>query len=295
MKSHFATLQNTDILFSSISGKGIFSLHPSLEILYYRLLGARIGNDVRIDKNARLGEFDLLTLHDGCLIDSAVIRGFCVERDGFFRLGTVTIGERGVINTYTTVSPGVVIEGATVYGPHASTHDPPSPQHYAAYNQMLLDGPHWSLQLFVAWPIILIVHFISCTFSVVHLEYLIDVNMPKTDLPWFVSIWYMLDPTIINKDHLNSLEGVIYWFSSPHRIFFHFMARIVRMVLTPLIRLVLGIVLKRTFGLNTSSRGTIQTQRSMLFRHINSSLLSQRNLKHAFSILGTHYETVSVN
>lgn len=146
--------------------------------MYYRLLGARIGNDVRIDKNARLGEFDLLTLHDGCLIDNAVVRGFCVERDGFFRLGSITIGERGVINTFTTVSPGMMVEGATVYGPHASTHDPPSPRHYAAYNRMLLDDPHWLLQLFVAWPTILIVHIISRTFNVVvHFESLIDVNM----------------------------------------------------------------------------------------------------------------------
>ncbi|KIM35873.1 hypothetical protein M413DRAFT_78898 [Hebeloma cylindrosporum] len=259
----------------TISGKGIFSLHPSLEILYYRLLGAHIGNDVRIHENAKLGEFDLLTLHDGCLIDRAVVRGFCVERDGFFRLGTVTIGERGVINTFTTVSPGAVVEGATVYGPHASTHDPPSPRHYAAYNRMLLDDPHWGLQLFIAWPIITIVHFISY-------------------LPWFVSIWFMLGQTIIYKENLNALEGIIYWFASPHRIISHFIARIVRTVLTPLIRLILGIVVKRTLGFNRPCRGTGHTQWSMLLRYINSSLLSQRNLNGAFSILGTHYETVSM-
>ena len=168
---------HTDIPSYSIAGKGIFSLHPSLEILYYRLLGANIGNNVYIDENARLGEFDLLTLHDGCLIDSAVVRGFCVERDGFFRLGTITIGECSVINTFTTISPGAVVEGATVYGPHASIHDPPSPRYYAAYNRTLLDNPHWSLQLFVAWPIILIVHFISCTFNIAHLKCLIDINI----------------------------------------------------------------------------------------------------------------------
>ena len=104
----------------------------------------------------------------------------------------------------------------------------------------------------------------------------------------------MLDRTIIDKDNLNALEGVIYWFASPHRIIFHFIARIAKTVLTPLIRLVLGIVVKRTLGLNTPCPGTDQTRLSMLRRYINSSLLSQRNLKRAFSILGTHYETVSV-
>ena len=104
----------------------------------------------------------------------------------------------------------------------------------------------------------------------------------------------MLDRTIINKDDLNDLEGVIYWFASPRRIIFHFISRIARTVLTPLIRLVLGIVVKRAFGLNTPCPWTSQTQLPMLRRYINSSLLSQRNWKHAFSILGTHYETVSV-
>lgn len=75
------------------------------------------------------------------------------------------------------VSPGVIVESSTVYGPHASTHDLPSPRHYAAYNRMLLDNPHWSLRLLAAWPIILILHFIFCMFSVVHFECLIDVDM----------------------------------------------------------------------------------------------------------------------
>src|SRR5262249_25798972 len=61
------------------AGKGLFALHPSLTILYYRLLGAKIGKNVFIDPKTKLGEYDMLTFQDGCRIDKSHIRGFCVE------------------------------------------------------------------------------------------------------------------------------------------------------------------------------------------------------------------------
>jgi hypothetical protein len=144
------------------AGQGIFSMHPCLEILYYRLLGARIGKNVRIDPKARLGEFDLLTLHDGCCIDASLVRGFCVERDGYFRLDKIVVGRKAFVNTFTQLSPGAVIPDGAVYGPHASSHDEPSRKSSAAYNRTIFRQPHWSLQVFVTWPIVLIVNFVSC-------------------------------------------------------------------------------------------------------------------------------------
>lgn len=132
-------------------------MHPSLSIFYYRLLGAKVGKNVYIDPKAKLGEYDLLTLHDGCRLDRSHIRGFCVEREGSFRLDNVAIGRCAVINTYTTIAPGAVIPDSAVYGPHSSSHDLPSPKSYAAYNRTLFPEPHWVLQTFVAWPLISLV------------------------------------------------------------------------------------------------------------------------------------------
>ena len=106
-----------------IFGRGIFSMHPKLEILYYRMLGARIGRDVIIDPEAKLAEYDLLTLHDGCRIDKSLMRGFCVERDGCFRLEPIVIGRGAIVNTYTQLAPGAVVPDGATYGPHASSHD----------------------------------------------------------------------------------------------------------------------------------------------------------------------------
>ncbi|KAF8998261.1 acetyl-CoA synthetase-like protein [Cyathus striatus] len=257
------------------SGKGIFSVHPSMEILYYRLLGAKIGKNVLIHNQARLREFDLLHIGDGCRIDAALVRGFCVERDGYFRLDNIIIGRGVTINTYTQISPGAVIPDGLVYGPHASSHDAPSPPSFSAYNRTLIVEPHWALQMFVAQPIILLVNVIAY-------------------LPWCFVLLLMYDQPIITNNSLNAVESVIHWFSSPRRILFHSFSRIVRAIVTPLLQLVLGIIVKRAFGLNTEGPAEQMTQLVLLRRYINSFLLSQRLFKRVFGLLGSHYEVVSI-
>ncbi|KAJ6561109.1 acetyl-CoA synthetase-like protein [Mycena vulgaris] len=258
-----------------IAGRGIFSMHPTLEVLYYRLLGARIGRNVHIDKGAKLGEYDLLTFRDGCRVDTALIRGFCVEREGYFRLDNIVIGEKAVVNTFTQISPGAVIGDKTVYGPHASSRDSPSPRSYAAFNRTLIQEPSSWLKLLVAWPVMGLVYFVSY-------------------LPWFAAVWLMVHEVIIPKAQLNALELVVYWFSSPDRVVYHALSRVVRAVLTPIIQLVLGILVKRIFGLNKEGLTADASQWSLLRRYLNSHLLSKAAMKSAFSILGTHYEVVSV-
>jgi hypothetical protein len=104
----------------------------------------------------------------------------------------------------------------------------------------------------------------------------------------------MINQTQIIKENLNSLESVVNWFSSPDRVLFHAISRIVRALITPVFQLLLGILVKRIFGLNKACSFSHATQLSLLRRYINSRLLSKSILKTAFSILGNHYEVVSV-
>ncbi|KAJ7870970.1 acetyl-CoA synthetase-like protein [Mycena olivaceomarginata] len=259
-----------------ISGRGIFSMHPSLEILYYRLLGARVGKGVKISKQAKLGEYDLLTFEDGCIVDNALIRGFCVEREGFFTLDRVSIGRYATVNTYTQISPGAAIPDGAVYGPHASSHDGSAPEGFAAFNRPMIPEPNLLLKLFVAWPVILFVYFVSY-------------------IPWFSAVWLMMYETDILKDNLNALESVVVWFATPQRVSYHALSRIVRALVTPLLQLALGILVKRMFGLNKATSIFSQpSQLALLRRYINSHTLSKSALRSAFSILGTHYEVVSI-
>ncbi|CDO73079.1 hypothetical protein BN946_scf185007.g133 [Trametes cinnabarina] len=261
--------------FLRCAGRGVFALHPSLEMMYLRMLGAKIGRDVRIDSRAKLAEFDLLTLHDGCRIDNALVRGFCVERDGCFRLDPIVIGRGATVNTYTQVAPGAVIPDGAVYGPHASSHDEPSPDFLSQANRTVAAEPHWALKCFVAGP-------------------LISVVKVAAHIPWFAALFVLLSQPPPPNDLGSELERVIVWFASPNRVAWHSLVRIIRVIFPPVFQVVFGIILKRIMGLNCEGPAANASQWVLLRRYINGMLLSQDALKRAYDIVGSHYEVTSV-
>ncbi|KAF9254935.1 acetyl-CoA synthetase-like protein [Marasmius fiardii PR-910] len=257
------------------AGRGVFGWNAELEILYYRLLGAKIGQGVSIDRRAQLGEFDLITLEDGCSIDHALVRGFCVERDGLFRLAPIVIGRNASINTMTQITPGSTISKNSVYGPQSSSNtEEPSPSEFSDYNRKSIAEPHWALQYFVAWPIIAIVNFVSF-------------------VPWFAVLWFMFDLTFRLSKAESALISVMLWFANPVRVAFHILAKAVAVVVVPVIRLGLGIMVKRVVGLNTECHGN-PSQLFLFRQYLSSKLLSQKKLRDAFAVLGSHYEVVSM-
>ena len=56
---------------------------PFLSRLYWRLMGAHIGERVRIHRKAKLCAADLLVIEDDVCIDQAIVRPFAVEEVGF--------------------------------------------------------------------------------------------------------------------------------------------------------------------------------------------------------------------
>ncbi|KAJ7584254.1 hypothetical protein C8J56DRAFT_1095604, partial [Mycena floridula] len=256
------------------AGRGIFITNSTLHILYLQMLGAQVGKDVHVELSAQLGEYDLLTLEDGCRIDTAVVRGFCVDSDGYFILDHIKIGRGAIVNTHTQLSPGASIPDGAVYGPHASSHDLPSPSSHGAVNRTFKYEPHWALKAFVAWPIMFMVFVISY-------------------VPWFAAMSLVLDQSL-NTQGLGRLRSLIIYFAHPRRVFFHLVARAVRALSAPLVQLILGIIVKRAFGLNKPGSSSKFSQLVLLRRYLNSSLLSQTQLVSAFAILGSHYEVVSM-
>lgn len=257
-----------------VSGRGVFALTPGLLKVYFRLLGMRIGNDVKISASTKFGEHDLITIHDRAMLDRARIRAFCVERDGYFRLEPVVIGRDCVINTYTQISPGARLADGTVWGPQASSHEAPSPDAYAAYNSTAVPMPHFLLRFLFGHPIILLIWVISY-------------------VPWFAALFLLLAQPF-NFSNNDSLESIVAWYAYPRRIGYHFLARVVRKILPPLIHLALSIVVKRVIGLNKPGSVRSAGQLALFRRWLSSQLLSQMHLKRAFEVLGTHYEMVSV-
>jgi cellobiose-specific phosphotransferase system component IIC len=114
-------------------------------------------------------------------------------------------------------------------------------------------------------------------------------------LPWFGAIALMLNKTYFARHDVKVLQSVIFHFASPRRIALHMLSVVARAVLTPLLQLVFGIAVKRLLGLNTACAAANTTQLASLRRYINSVLLSRQALHKAFTIIGSHYEIVSVS
>ncbi|KAJ7587737.1 hypothetical protein C8J56DRAFT_1082003 [Mycena floridula] len=85
------------------------------------------------------------------------------------------------------------------------------------------------------------------------------------------------------------------YFGHPRRVFFHLVTRAVRALSAPLVQLILGMIVKRAFGLNKPGSSSTFWQSVLLRRDLNSTLLSQTKLISAFAILGSHYEGVSAS
>ena len=254
-----------------VAGRGVFAIHPALERIYMQLLGARVGKNVRMSKLARFGEYDLLDIGDNCQIDKSLIRGFCVERDGYFRLGRISIGNDAVINTYTQIAPDTEVMGGQVVGPHASSYEDPSDPSYAMYNSAAIPRPEGFFTLVTIYIFLGIFKFV-------------------TYIPWIAAIYLMIQNTILQVQGLNNLESVIWWFADPERVLWHAVGRVMRAVVQPLLQVFLGILFKRLMGLNREGLHADSSQWSIIRRYINSQTLSQSALRRAFDILGAHYQ-----
>ena len=92
---------------SMICGKGIFSMDPRLLCLYYRMLGASIGSNVKIHGDAKLGEWDLIHIGDDVCIDAAIVRPFTLDEGHFIQL-PIKIGSYCSVGAKSVVIPGTV-------------------------------------------------------------------------------------------------------------------------------------------------------------------------------------------
>jgi len=89
-----------------------------LQTLFYRAMGARIGQSVRIN-TAGLADLSLIEIGDDTLIgDGVTMICHAVDR-GFCYLGSVKIGKNVSIGLDTIILPDTVIEDGAVIGPRS--------------------------------------------------------------------------------------------------------------------------------------------------------------------------------
>ncbi|MBI4433128.1 MAG: hypothetical protein HY592_06605 [Candidatus Omnitrophica bacterium] len=104
---------NSLILLANGAFLDIFRISP-FQVLFYRLMGARVGNDVRVNTGG-LADLSLLEIGDNSVVGGGVaLIAHAFER-GFLRLEPVKIGKNVTIGLGSIIMPGCEIgDGASI-------------------------------------------------------------------------------------------------------------------------------------------------------------------------------------
>ena len=133
----------------TICGPGVFNINNDMRILFLRLMGAKVGKNVRVGKTffRNFGEYDLLHMEDGVAVDDAVVRAQVLD-SGMMVFAPIVIQEGSSVCMKTVIVPGAEIPPDTHIGPLSSSHEiADSAPHYKSYCRPLFPAPKpWVLR-----------------------------------------------------------------------------------------------------------------------------------------------------
>ena len=269
----------------NIMGRGIFKddfpiIGVHLVRLYYVLMGASAGANVKIHKDARLGQADLLTIGNDVVIDVATIRPFSLE-EGYFVLLPITIGDRCSVGLKSQVAAGATLEPGTCLGPLSSSYEKDDAEpHYRNYCRTAFKPPPAFMILMIGCPLLLAVTCVGL-------------------VPWYFTLRYMVTEAKSNgwyEQHIHSVYHAFLWWITPQRLMYYFLLRVVRRCVVPFMRLFLVILIKWTvIGRFTPLTAEEKEHPWNRFRYwLMSKLLPGGGLSGVARLVGTHYEIVSI-
>jgi len=264
---------------SMICGKGIFSMDPRLLCLYYRMLGASIGSNVKIHGDAKLGEWDLIHIGDDVCIDAAIVRPFTLDEGHFIQL-PIKIGSYCSVGAKSVVIPGTDMPELTDLGPLSSTYEMRDAKpKYRQYCRTSFEKPPVALVFF--GTIVLSLVNIICR------------------IPWLVCLHFMVE--VAKKDgefhaDITSIQDTFWWCICPDRLIFFFLLRIIDRCFVPFIRLGLAIFFKWTIIGKFTPMDIEQKKRAWnQFRYwLMERLWSKGHMRDVSKLVGTHYGIVSL-
>lgn len=262
-----------------IFGMGIFQHTNWSRVLFYRLLGAKIGKNVKIEPNTILGEYDLLEFGDNVELDRCICRPFAVERNTSMYLGKIRMGRNSAAGLKTVIAPGTNLPEDVCLGVNSSSWEWKEATE-SNYDQMQsrIPQPHWILWVVVGLPILLGVKTLSL-------------------LPWLGAISGLRVLHHPDKG-ADMMLYLISWFANPVRVGYHFLARVMGALFTPIVYLATVIMLK---FLTDAVFGKVRPGPNASRRHLDrfrmalmSKLIPQGNLIEVTGFFGAHYEMTSM-
>ncbi|MCJ1478824.1 hypothetical protein MMC13_007508 [Lambiella insularis] len=262
----------------SVGGRGIFGYTDTTRILYYRLLGAKIGKGVSIAETAVLGEYDLLDIGDNVELDTCICRAFAVERNTSMYLCRIALGTGSSVGLKSFVAPGTNLPMNTHIGPASSSWETKdATEANRDLSSRRVPKSPAILSLLLGIPVKSAVAFISL-------------------LPWMAGLLGVIMDA--PGDSGDVVAAVVIWFSEAKRVGFHFLARTLSVSIGPfaflsmvvLVKLILDRFIRKVEPGPAANRSQLQKFRMSLMQ----SLLPKGDVSSLADLFGTHYEFTSM-
>ncbi|CAI7564259.1 unnamed protein product [Penicillium crustosum] len=261
-----------------VCGKGLFNNYNWSRILFYRLVGAKIGKNVTMSASAKLGEYDLIEIGDNVVLDTCVCRPFGVERNTSMLLKRIRIGKDSSIGIKSVVAPGADIPENTCIGPNSSSWEL---QDADESNRQLLTSqipkPHWLWIVLIVEPIKLITWTAArITWMGGLIPMVLEFPTPAADM----------------------FRSTLQWYTSDKRIAFHIAARICRAVGGPIVLFIAVLIIKSFLDLVCGKPKPGPASKQSTRQKIRSAVLAQilpaGDIHELTRLTGRHYEFVSM-
>jgi acyl-CoA synthetase (AMP-forming)/AMP-acid ligase II/acetyltransferase-like isoleucine patch superfamily enzyme len=277
-------------------GRGVWGSHDGMLNVYYRLLGASIGQNVRISLKAEVAEFDLVTIGSNSKVEYATVRGFAVD-NGAILFGPVSVGQnssvgaRSVVAPYTSVPSNTHLGAATssyevtpggtnAGGPNDVTNrqnrSDPAQQH-VEYNRQALPEPGLFMQTLVGHPIMFLVDTLS--------------HIPAM----LVLFWLLAEYKVRDNRDFRTLHDMMGWLCNPKRLPFYLGIRVARSIFAPFFYMAAAIVVKKcVIGKFEEGPRNTDSQWQLTRHWLAARLFSRENMQEVTDLLGRHYEATSI-
>eukprot|EP00929_Paragymnodinium_shiwhaense_P018656 TRINITY_DN12974_c0_g1_i1.p1 TRINITY_DN12974_c0_g1~~TRINITY_DN12974_c0_g1_i1.p1 ORF type:complete len:1753 (-),score=302.99 TRINITY_DN12974_c0_g1_i1:143-5401(-) len=258
-----------------IGGKGIFARHNAA---YYRLLGATIGEGLKMSCAHDIKEPDVVTIGDDVSLDGCHVQPFALSNDRTFTVKAVRIGNDCSIGSKTLVAGGATLPDGTALGPLSSSHElqDATPGNELT-NQLLREEPPLWICVLLGYPIVSLQRL---------LMYLPVLKLMER---------MMLEPWYLAK--FRTIGAVFEYVSTPNRMPYYVSFLVILQVVSPWIALFYAILIKRivigrfeeTAPEDKPSRSAWELLRPWLMQ----KLIPDPRLGGVTKMLGRHYELIS--
>lgn len=262
---------------TATAGLGMFGLFNWTRVLYLRLMGAKIGSNVTIAKGVTTGEWDLLTIGDGVVLERSIVRPFAAERNTSMYLGRIVVGANASVGLSSIVAPGTTVPANACIGPNSSSWEvDDSEEANRDLAASKIPPGHWLLNYMLGLPLSIVSKFVGA-------------------IPWLGCLIALVTHEPANVPDM--LREVVIWFASENRVVFHYVALAANFSLGPIFFFLAVFIIKKFLDLfiGRTTPGPAEGRSQMM--RFKMQWLREAMPAHQFhkitELFGTHYATTS--